>query len=1160
MSVHLRDDGEAWDAWMPREVRRLLIANRGEIAIRIHRACAELGIRTIGIHSHEDRYALHRFKADEAYSLGEGGNPVGVYLDIPRILEIAESTGVDAIHPGYGFLSERADFAEAVEAAGMVFVGPPPSVLSGIGDKVRARSAAEAAGLPIIPGTPPIQDIEEGRRIAREIGFPVMVKASGGGGGRGMRVVQTEDEFAKAFESARREAGSAFGNDEVFVEKLVERPKHIEVQILADGHGDVVHLYERDCSIQRRHQKVLELAPAPSLDPALRDALCESAVRFSREVGYRNAGTVEFLVSGDDYYFIEMNPRLQVEHTVTEEITGVDIVASQIRVAMGQTLEEIGISQQTIQPRGFAIQCRVTTENPENRFMPDYGRIISYRSPGGLGVRLDAGNAFPGAYITPYYDSLLAKLTTRGRDLEEASTRALRALGEFRVRGVETNVAFLKKVIAHPRFRAGACDTHFIAETPELLQFEGERGVGTRLLQYLGDVTVNGKPNVDRLDPDSIRREPHIPHYDRRSQPPAGSKQRFEELGAEGLVSWMAEHEPVLVTDTTFRDAHQSLLATRLRTQDMLVVAPALAREASGIFSLEMWGGATFDVAMRFLDEDPWERLDRLREVIPNILFQMLLRGANAVGYTTYPDNVVREFVFEAKARGIDLFRIFDSLNWPEQMQVAIDSVRECGGIAEAAICYTGDILEPARERYALEYYVELAKELMRRGAHLIAIKDMAGLLKPYAAGRLVEVLKQEIGVPIHLHSHDTAGIQGAAYMRAVEAGVDAVDCAFGPLSGSTSQPNLQSVVAMLEHSPRATELELQRLLPFDAYWEAVRGEYRAFDKGPWHGSAEVYQHEIPGGQYTNLRTQAVSMGLGERWRDVTRMYAEVNRLFGDVIKVTPSSKVVGDMALYMLSNGLSPKDVMERGRDLTFPASVVDYFEGKIGQPPYGFPEPLRSLVLKEREPIAGRPGAELDEADFEKTERELEKKLDRKPTRAECLAYLLYPKVYLDFLESRKKHGTHVASLPTAAFFHGMGLAQELHVEIERGQGMVIRLVAIGDPDAEGKRAVFFDLNGQPRRITVHDRTLGIQIERRPKAEPDDPRQVGAPLPGLLASHAQAEGAKVRAGERLCVIEAMKMESNVTAPIEARIAKIHVAAGEHVESGDLLFTLEPA
>jgi len=1144
---------------MPREIRRLLIANRGEIAIRIHRACAELGIRTIGIHSYEDRYALHRFKADEAYSLGEGGNPVGVYLDIPRILEIAETTGVDAIHPGYGFLSERADFAEAVEAAGMIFVGPPPSVLSGIGDKVRARSAAEAAGLPIIPGTPPIRDIEQGTRIAREIGFPVMVKASGGGGGRGMRVVQTEGEFADAFESARREAGSAFGNDEVFVEKLVQRPKHIEVQILADGHGNVVHLYERDCSIQRRHQKVLELAPAPSLDPTLRDALCESAVRFSREVGYRNAGTVEFLVSGDDYYFIEMNPRLQVEHTVTEEITGVDIVASQVRVAMGQTLEEIGVSQQTVQPRGFAIQCRVTTENPENRFMPDYGRIISYRSPGGLGVRLDAGNAFPGAYITPYYDSLLAKLTTRGRDLEEASTRALRALGEFRVRGVETNVAFLKKVIAHPRFRAGACDTHFIAETPELLQFEGERGVGTRLLQYLGDVTVNGKANVDRLDPDSIRREPHIPHYDRRSQPPAGSKQRFEQLGAEGLVSWMAEHQPVLVTDTTFRDAHQSLLATRLRTQDMLAIAPALAREASGIFSLEMWGGATFDVAMRFLDEDPWERLDRLRQAIPNILFQMLLRGANAVGYTTYPDNVVREFVFEAKARGIDLFRIFDSLNWPEQMQVAIDSVRECGGIAEAAICYTGDILEPARERYALQYYVDLAKELMRRGAHLIAIKDMAGLLKPYAAGRLVEVLKQEIGVPIHLHSHDTAGIQGAAYLRAVEAGVDAVDCAFGPLSGSTSQPNLQSVVAMLEHSPRATELELQRLLPFDAYWEAVRGEYRAFDKGPWHGSAEVYQHEIPGGQYTNLRTQAVSMGLGERWREVTRMYAEVNRLFGDVIKVTPSSKVVGDMALYMLSNGLSPKDVMERGRDLTFPASVVDYFEGKIGQPPYGFPEPLRSLVLKDREPIAGRPGAELDEADFEKSESELEKKLDRKPSRAECLSYLLYPKVYLDFLESRRKHGTHVSSLPTAAFFHGMGLAQELHVEIERGQGMVIRLVAVGDPDAEGKRAVFFDLNGQPRRITVHDRTLGIQIERRPKAEADDPRQVGAPLPGLLASHAQAEGAKVRAGERLCVIEAMKMESNVTAAIEARISKIHVAAGEHVESGDLLFTLEP-
>jgi pyruvate carboxylase len=1145
---------------MPREIRRLLIANRGEIAIRIHRACAELGIRTIGIHSHEDRYALHRFKADEAYSLGEGGNPVGVYLDIERILEIAESAEADAVHPGYGFLSERADFAEAVEAAGLAFVGPPPEVLERIGDKVSARNAATAAGLPIIPGSPPIAEVEEGQRFAAEIGFPVMVKASGGGGGRGMRVVRTEADFAEAFESARREAGSAFGNDEVFVEKLVERPKHIEVQILADGHGNVVHLYERDCSIQRRHQKVLELAPAPKLDPALRDALCDAAVRFSRAVDYRNAGTVEFLVSGDDYYFIEMNPRLQVEHTVTEEITGVDIVASQIQVAMGHDLAGIGIRQESVVPRGFAIQCRVTTENPENRFLPDYGRIISYRSPGGLGVRLDAGNAFAGAYITPYYDSLLAKLTTRGRDLAESSSRALRALGEFRVRGVETNVAFLTKVLDHPTFRAGECDTHFIEETPELLEFEGDRGVGTRLLQYLGDVTVNGKANVDRLDPETIHREPHIPHYDRKAEPPAGTKQRFDSLGAEGFVDWMSTHEPVLVTDTTFRDAHQSLLATRLRTHDMLAIAPALAREAAGLFSLEMWGGATFDVAMRFLDEDPWERLDRLREAIPNILFQMLLRGANAVGYTTYPDNVVREFVLEAKERGIDLFRIFDSLNWPEQMQVAIDAVRESGAIAEVAICYTGDILDPSRERYALEYYVDLARELVDRGAHLLAIKDMAGLLKPYAAGRLVKALKEEVGVPIHLHTHDTAGIQAAALMQAAEAGVDAIDCAFGPLSGSTSQANLQSVVAMLSQSSRAPELDLDRLLPFDAYWEAVRGEYRAFDKGPWHGSAEVYEHEIPGGQYTNLRTQAIAMGLGERWREVTRMYAEVNRLFGDVVKVTPSSKVVGDMALYMLSNGLTPEDVTLRGRDLTFPDSVIAYFEGRIGQPPNGFPEPLRSFVLKDRQPIDGRPGADLEMADFEEAKKLLESKLDREPTRADCLAYLLYPRVFLDFLEEQRKHGSHVSVLPSAAFFHGMALAQEIHVEIERGQGLVIRLVAVGDPDPEGKRAIFFDLNGQPRRIIVQDRTLGIQIEKHAKADPDDPLQVGAPLPGLLASHAHAEGDRVPLGERLCVIEAMKMESNVTSPIEGAIETIHVASGEHVETGDLLFTLRPS
>ncbi len=704
------------------------------------------------------------------------------------------------------------------------------------------------------------------------------------------------------------------------------------------------------------------------------------------------------------------------------------------------------------------------------------------------------------------------------------------------------------------------CEVSFITETPELLQFEGDRGIGTRLLHYLGDVTVNGKPNVERLDPDSIHREPHIPHFDHHTPVPDGTKQRFEDLGAEGFVSWMAQHEPVLITDTTFRDAHQSLLATRLRTQDMLAVAPALAHEAAGLFSLEMWGGATFDVAMRFLDEDPWQRLDLLREAIPNILFQMLLRGANAVGYTTYPDNVVREFILEAKERGIDLFRIFDSLNWPEQMQVAIDATREAGGICEVAICYTGDILDKTRERYALDYYVDLAKEIVSRGAHVLAIKDMAGLLKPYAAGRLVKVLKEEVGIPIHLHTHDTAGVQAAAYLKAVEAGVDAIDCAFGPLSGSTSQPNLQSVVAMLEHSPRATDLEFDKLMPFDSYWEAVRSEYRAFDRGPRHGSAEVYEHEIPGGQYTNLRTQAVAMGLGELWRDVGKMYAAVNQLFGDVVKVTPSSKVVGDMALYMIANGLTPAEVLERGRDLTFPDSVIDFFEGRIGRPPNGFPEQLQRLVLKGRKPLDRRPGAELDSANFEATRAELQEKLDREPTRAECLTYLLYPRVYLAFLEAQTKHGLHVELLPTTAFFHGMGLGQEIHVEIDRGQGLVIRLVAIGDADSEGRRAVFFDLNGQPRRIFVHDRTLGIQIERHAKADPDDSNQVGAPLPGLIASHAHAEGDHVAAGERLCVIEAMKMESNVTAPLEGRIKKIHLAIGEPVETGDLLITLEPS
>ncbi len=1144
---------------MPSPIKRLLIANRGEIAIRIHRACAELGIKTVAIHSHEDRYALHRFKADEAYVLGDGGNPVGAYLDIDRILEVARQTGVDAVHPGYGFLSENADFAAAIEDAGISFVGPRADVLIKLGDKVRARAEAVAAGLPVIPGTEPLASVEAARSAADEIGYPVMVKASGGGGGRGLRVVAGPDDLAEAYDSARREAGSAFGNDEVFVEKLLLRPKHIEVQVLADGEGNAVHLFERDCSIQRRHQKVLELAPAPGLDPEVRDRLCNAAARFASSVGYRNAGTVEFLMTGDDWYFIEMNPRIQVEHTVTEEVTGVDLVASQIQIAGGASLEDLGLRQESISTRGVAIQCRVTTENPENRFLPDYGRLISYRSPGGLGVRLDAGSAFAGALITPYYDSLLVKLTTRGQNLAEASTRALRALGEFRARGVETNVPFLRKVLEHPTFLAGECTTGFIDESPELLEFSAERRGGTRLLQYLADVSVNGRAGVAAESVTPGQHEPFVPAWDPNQAPPAGTKQRFDELGAEKFVQWMGQQDQLFITDTTFRDAHQSLLATRLRTHDMLAVAPAVARHAAGLFSMEMWGGATFDVAMRFLDEDPWDRLIKLRQAIPNVLFQMLLRGANAVGYTTYPDNVVSGFVKEAAARGIDVFRIFDSLNWPDQMQVAIDAVREAGAIAEVAICYTGDILEPGRERYALDYYVKLAQELVDRGAHLIAIKDMAGLLKPYAAGRLVEVLKQELDVPIHLHSHDTAGIQAAAYLRAAEAGVDAVDCAFGPLSGSTSQPNLQSVVAMIEQSDRSTGLDLATLLPFDSYWEAVRAQYGPFDNGPRTGSAEVYEHEIPGGQYTNLRAQAVALGLGDRWREATRMYAEVNKMFGDIVKVTPSSKVVGDMALYMLSNGLTPAEVVERGRDLSFPESVIGYFEGKIGQPSYGFPEPLRSLVLKDRPGLSGRPGEGLAAADFAATRSELEEKIGRTADATEVLAYLLYPKVFLDFKATSDAHGD-VSVLPTPAFLRGMTPGEEIHVNTQPGQTLIIRLVAIGEPDPEGKRAVFFDLNGQPLHIHVHDRHLGIAIKEHIKADPEDPRQIASPLPGIVVSHAHLEGATIVAGERLCVIEAMKMETNVASTLDGKIAKLHVSEGTRVEAGDLLITIEPA
>jgi pyruvate carboxylase len=1140
-----------------RPLRRLLVANRGEIAIRVYRACTELGIRSIGIYAHEDRYSLHRFKADEAYQVGEAGEPVRSYLDIARILEIARRAEVDAIHPGYGFLSERADFARAVQAAGMVFVGPPPEVLEQVGDKVAARRAA--AGLPLVPGTPPIAGADDARRAAREIGFPLMVKAAGGGGGRGLRVARDESELDAAYESARREAASAFDNDAVFLEKLVLRPKHIEVQVLADGYGKVVHLYERDCSIQRRHQKVLEVAPAPELDPALRERLCADAVRFAKQVGYRNAGTVEFLVEGDRHFFIEMNPRIQVEHTVTEEVTGIDLVQAQIRVARGETLEEIGIRQSEIATRGFAIQCRVTTENPENRFLPDFGQLIAYRSPGGLGVRLDAGSAFQGALITPYYDSLLVKLTTRGRTLREAAARSLRALGEFRVRGVETNIGFLENVMRHEAFLSGRTTTSFIDETPELLHFPPRRDRGTRLLQYISEVTVNGRPGVPRprADERDLRLGPVPPSFDPAAAPPQGTKQILDRLGPQRFMDWIAQEERVLVTDTTFRDAHQSLLATRMRTHDMLEAAPAIARLAPQLFSLEMWGGATFDVAMRFLDEDPWERLAKLREAIPNLVFQMLLRGANAVGYTTYPDNVVRRFVREAADQGIDLFRIFDSLNWTEQMQVAIEAVRDAGKIAEAAICYTGDLLEPGRDRYGLRYYVKLARELVDRGAHLIAIKDMAGLLKPYAADRLVRALKDEVGVPIHLHTHDTAGIQAATLLKAAEAGVDIVDCAFGPLSGTTSQPNLESVVAMLAHTPRATGLDLRSLLSFESYFSAVRASYRAFDGGPRTGNAEVYDHEIPGGQYTNLREQAIALGLGERWREVTRMYRVVNEMFGDVVKVTPSSKVVGDMALYMISNGLSPEDVLRRGEDLSFPESVIEFFQGRIGQPSYGFPQPLRSLVLKGRPPVEGRPGADLADVDFDARSEELAKKIGRKPTVPEVLSYVLYPKVFLDYHAQQTRHGD-VSVLPTSAFLYGMLPGEEIHAHLEKGRTVVIRLVAVSEPDPEGRRGVFLELNGAPRRIFVHDRSLGIQVEKHRKANPDDPKHVSAPLPGLVVSYTKREGERVARGERLAVIEAMKMETNVNATVDGTIRAIAIAPGTRVEAGDLLLEID--
>lgn len=1152
-----------------RPIRKLMVANRSEIAIRVFRTAHELGIRTVAIYSHEDRFALHRFKADEAYAIGKAGEPIRAYLDIPGIIALALQHDVDAIHPGYGFLSENAEFARACREAGIIFVGPQTKILEQLGDKIIARKLATSAGVPVLSGSShAIQNEAEARKLAEQLGYPVMVKAAMGGGGRGMRVAESAAHLREALEQARREAAAAFGFPEIFLEKFVRRARHIEVQLLGDQHGSLVHLFERDCSLQRRHQKVVEIAPAHNLDATLRSRILEAALAVGNAVKYDNAGTVEFLVDVDagQFYFIEVNPRIQVEHTVTESVTGFDIVKCQILIASGLPLHdtEIGLgSQDAVRTFVFAIQCRVTTEDPSNKFLPDYGRLSHYRSASGMGIRLDAGTAFPGAVITPFYDSLLVKVTAHGRLFVDAARRMERCLQEFRVRGVKTNIPFLINLVTHPDFRQGNFTTRFIDETSELFDFPVRQDRASKLLSYIGDVIVNGYPglapghiqqglnSMDRSvlkSHDEVRVDPRL-----EVQIPKGMRDRFLELGAEGFARWIRDEKPLLITDTTFRDAHQSLLATRMRTYDMLAIAPLYAHHLPGLFSLEMWGGATFDTALRFLKESPWQRLVELRQRIPNILFQMLLRAANAVGYTNYPDNVVRAFVKEAASSGIDLFRIFDACNWVPNMATAMQAVRDTGMLCEAAICYTGDILNPKRSKFDLRYFVHLAKELEKLGAHILAIKDMAGLCKPYAARLLVRTLKQEIGIPIHFHTHDCAGVQPASILAAADEGVDIADAAMAPLSGITSQPNLNSLVESLRFTERDTGLNFAALQNAADYWDKIRTYYFPFESGQKASSADVYLYEMPGGQYTNLYQQAQSMGLHSRWAEVCRMYAEVNQLFGDIVKVTPTSKVVGDMALFMVGNNLTPDDVLNGTRALAFPESVVEFFEGRLGQPPGGFPKELQKRILGTRTPLVGRPGATMPAADFTALRRDLEQKVNRPVDARELVSYILYPRVFPEFAEHYQKY-SDTSVLPTPVFFYGMKAGEEISVDIEQGKTLIIKFLTVGDPHPDGSRQVFFELNGQPREVMVVDRSLAGEGLAHPKADSNNPDHVGAPMPGLVVRVTVQANEQVEKDQKLFTLEAMKMETTVYAERSGRVAEVLVQPGTQVESGDLL------
>ena len=1143
-----------------RKFKRVLVANRGEIAIRILRACKELGIRGVAVYSEEDKNSLFRTKADEAYQIGRGKSPVDAYLSIDGIIELAKAKGVDAIHPGYGFLSENTEFARACEEAGIVFIGPDCVMMDSLGDKVKSKIVAAKVGVPTIPGiAETIPSVEVALEFAEKCGYPVMLKAAAGGGGRGMRIVRSKDELPEQFESARSEARKAFGIDDIFIEKYIERPKHIEVQVLGDNYGNIVHLYERDCSIQRRHQKVVEFTPALSITQEQRERICADAIKIASAVNYRSAGTVEFLVDSDgNHYFIEMNPRIQVEHTVTEMTTGVDIVQSQILIAEGYSLdsEEVNLkSQADIKQNGYAVQCRLTTEDPVNGFAPDTGIITKYISAGGFGIRLDAGNAAVNSEISPYYDSLLVKVTAWARTFKDAVNKAKRALNEMNVKGVKTNRAFLLNVLNHPTFRAGMCDTGFIADNPNLLNISVKEDKELKVLNFLGEKYVNGNRG--------IKPEFNIPVFPRIK--PAelnslkGTRQLLEAEGPEGVVKWINSQKKLLITDTTMRDAQQSLMATRVRTVDMEKIAPAVALYAKDLFSLEMWGGATFDTSYRFLKESPWERLETLREAVPNIMFQMLIRGANGVGYKNYPDNVIRRFIKESAKSGIDVFRIFDSLNWIEGIQVSLDEVLNQGKIAEACMCYTGDILDESRDKYSLSYYVNMAKELEKRGAHILGIKDMSGLLKPMAAKKLIEALKNEISIPVHLHTHDTSGNGVATLMMAANAGVDIIDAAFNSMSGLTSQPALNSIVAALEGTERDTGIDVGEIQKISEYWEAVRPVYKEFESDMVTGSAEIYKYEMPGGQYSNLKSQVDSFGLGHKFREVKEMYRTVNQMLGDIVKVTPSSKVVGDMAIFMVQNGLTPENIYDKAADIDFPDSVVSYFEGMMGQPEGGFPERLQKLVLRGKTPVTVRPGSLLPDEDFDAIRDKLQNELGLEGNEQELLSYALYPKVFEDYITSLEKDGSF-RLMGSDIFFHGLAEGETCEIKLAEGKQIIVKLTSSSrDTDDEGFKTVIFEVNGNRTAVKIKDKSAAISANSSQimYADEENPAEIGANIPGNIVKLLVKEGDEVSEKQPVAVVEAMKMETNILAPMKGTVDKIYVEEGQQVKAGELIARL---